>query len=206
MKVMFMAIVMVVVGLGYLAKYGKFADDALPVTSGVVRGAVAVAPAMEKQPSQAKSATGSASSAQLDIVKQAIKMGEIKPYATPELRRLLWAAEEVIENHEYGNELLLMCDFFESVYLGNTLDTVEGPKALKATALPNGVIRVTHHEGDYNGDEHSQYNHLVDFVMKGNWIDDVKSATELGVKYPTRPERSIKADAQKIINTASCDF
>lgn len=31
MKVMFMAIVMVVVGLGYLAKYGKFADDALPV-------------------------------------------------------------------------------------------------------------------------------------------------------------------------------
>lgn len=63
---------------------------------------------------------------------------------------------------------------------------------------------VTHHEGDYNGDEHSQYYHLADFVMKGNWIDDVKSASEWDVKYPTRPERSIKTEAQKIINGQEC--
>lgn len=200
MKVMFMAIVMVVVGLGYFFKTVRYADDVVEAAPIAVRGAVSALPAMTQSARQTKSGPSSIPSAQMEIINKAIETGEIKPYATPELQKLLWDAEAVLDGRADGEEIRLGCDFFESYYMGHDQGGGTRILAWEVNTLPNGAIRVTYSRG-FDG---WQQNNLIDFVMKGNWIDDVRVASGFDADYPTKPEHSIRVEAQKIVNGQNC--
>lgn len=66
-------------------------------------------------------------------------------------------------------------------------------------------MRITFVHGSYEGNYDDYGAGLVEFVMKGNQIDDVRyGGSDNPKKIPTKTERSLKADAQKMVNTNLC--
>lgn len=138
--------------------------------------------------------------AKIAIAKKAIYAGEVSPYATPAFGRLLQKAHKINEMMTtFDNET--GCEFSEHYYLGHGNGGLEASdiKNWKATTTKNGVVRISF--GTYND------NYLLEFVMQGNQIDDVKMAySDNPKKTPTATEQSLREEAQKMVNTNSCGY
>lgn len=137
-----------------------------------------------------------ANSAQIAVAKKAIYAGEVMPYATPELKKLLTEAHKV-DTH-LANTIYepMGCEFDEKWYLGHGQDDLE-IRNLKASAN-NNTVRITFSNG-------SSYSNLVIFSMKGNQIDNVQHGSSNNPKKPpTKTDSSLRANAKKLIDTYDC--
>lgn len=135
---------------------------------------------------------------QIAVAKKAILAGEIMPYATPELRNLLKQAYRV-DGQMTTPDNELGCEFAEHFYLGHGnggLDTIKNWKA----STKNNVVRITFSNGGYDAN-------LIEFVMKGNQIHDVRHGySDNPKKIPTKTDSSIRAEAQTMVKTGDCAF
>lgn len=198
MKVVLMLVVAILMGIGFLAKSGKFADNAIeavPVATGAVRGAVAAAN------SNNQGGTLSMSAEQMEVAKKAAETGEIMPYATLELKQLLENAHKINDETAKNNEF--PCMFHESEYLGYRGEGIVF-KNLQANAS-NDLVRITFVYGDYEGGDKEYGAGLIEFIMKGNQIDDVRFGYGDNAKQiPTSTHSSLKADVQKMADANAC--
>lgn len=204
MKLIVMVIVMVVIGLGYLAKYSGFADKVMPATA-VSRGIASSAGAIAQQQDNTSTPQFAKSSAQIEIAKKAIESAEVIPYATPEFADLLIEAKEIDKKlAEAGKGGGTGCEFIEHYYFGYG----NGDTAIinwKVTVPKDNVIRITYNSADYVDRTILSDAYLAEFTMKGNWIDDIKFGHSNNPKRPpTKTNGSLRADAQKMVNTGRC--
>lgn len=217
MKTVFILIVIVLVGLGYLAKYGRFADEAIeavPVTASVARSVVSSAAPIANQlqqnettiPKSVNTVT-SVSSDQIEIAKRAIEYGSASYYATPEFEKLLRKASYITQTTSENGDCAV-----EHYYFGHGQDSASIGN-WQITPLKNGVIRIAYNTTcNYNFDPSSPLGelcgaHLAEFTMKGNFIDDVRFGySDNPKKFPTKTTNSLREDAQKVVNLGKCDW
>lgn len=137
---------------------------------------------------------------QVAVAKRAVLTGKVSPYATPELKRLIARADQVVD--EVLDTTGSLCDFAEKFYLGHSTgdwDTVtQDVKNAKITIPQANTIRMTI--------KSSSSNHLIEFTMVGNQIYDIKHAFNDGGMPPKKATHSLRARAKKMVEIDDCVF
>lgn len=145
-----------------------------------------------------------ANPAQIAVAKKAVLAGEVMPYATPELRSLLKQAYRV-DGQMTTPDNDMGCEFAEHFYLGHGNGGLEAEyiRNWKATTLKNGVIRISFSQAGFDGGLSDS--NLIEFVMKGNQIHDVRFGySDNPKKPPTKTDSSLRAEAQQMVKTGRC--
>jgi hypothetical protein len=135
--------------------------------------------------------------AKLALAKKAVIAGEVSPYATPDLKKVLQQAHAIDDRIQAASGY--MCEFVEHAYLGH------GNAGLEAHNIRNWKPRITKSgvKVTFNNMGASG-THLVevefDMVCKGNscQISDVRHG------YSQSTGLSLKQEAQAMINANSC--
>lgn len=141
--------------------------------------------------------------AKLALAKKAVIAGEVSPYATPDLKKVLQQAHAIDDRIQAAYEDM-GCEFVEHYYLGHGNAGLEANEIRnwKASVPKSGMVKVTFNSIRGGAD-------LVEFdmVCKGNscQISDVRHGYSQNPRVlPKRTGLSLKQEAQAMINANSC--
>ena len=146
--------------------------------------------------------------AKLALAKKAVIAGEVSPYATPDLKKVLQQAHAIDERIQAASNYEDMgCEFTEHFYLGH------GNAGLEARNIRNwkpritkSGVKVTFNNMGASGTELVEF----DMVCKGNncQISDVRYGYSKNARVlPKRTEGlSLKQEAQAMIDKNGCTW
>ena len=147
--------------------------------------------------------------AKLALAKKAVIAGEVSPYATPDLKKVLQQAHAIDERmmNTTGEYAGMGCEFTEHFYLGH------GNSGLEARNIRNwkpritkSGVKVTFNNMGASGTELVE----LDMVCKGNncQISDVRYGYSKNARVlPKRTEGlSLKQEAQAMIDKNGCTW